>query len=542
MKQILALSLLLITFSYPLSIIAQNQRPPHFCGTSHDALELGFEKMMELRARYGDNVQMRAVAYIPLAVHAVAKSDGTGRVNEARLLDIIDNMNKTYAANGLEMQFYLKYLNLYNDDALYSAPNAFSGISKSFTQRKSDALNIYITNELGDGTISGSTQLGYYLNRASSESVLYTADWIFIKASEVVNGANATLEHEVGHFFSLPHTFRGFDDDPFRPSVANPCAPRSMNFRGTVVQTENYARTGTDANCSTAGDGFCDTQADYNLGFGWNTCNYTGIAKDPTCVSVDPDETNLMGYFPPSCTNKFSPMQKSAMMNDYSNNNARRYLRNGNITPSLINMTVPTLQLPANNSTTNAFTPISFDWTDVNGVTGGANKESGYIFEIATPFASFTANVHRILVTGSSLVLNSSNTPAGYLKANTRYHWRVRPYGTYKMGGDYTATSTFTTGSVNSVKEIEGIKDFSVSPNPTSAAQDLTISLSSDKAFTGLVKLYNIAGQLISTENRRFDIGYTTQTIDIQNFTKGVYVLTIESENGILNKKIVITD
>jgi hypothetical protein len=533
MRKILSCLLLIVCFAYPLSIFAQVARPKHFCGLSHDHQEILYKNMMELRARYGDIIQTRgAVSYVPMVLHLVANSSGVGRVSEPRLLDFINGLNATYARNGIELQFYIKYLNYINNTDLFEKPKTFDGISVANNNKRSDAMNIYFCGTIGDGTIQGGTELGVYFP---------TSDWIYVLNNEVNNGATPTIEHEIGHFFSLPHTFRGFDEEPFTASVARPCAPRTMNFRGDVITTENAARTGTDANCSTAGDGFCDTPADYNLGFNWSTCNYTGVAKDPTCVAVDPDEKNLMGYFPTSCTVNFSPMQKNAMMNDYMNSSRRQYIRNGNRIPSLTEMTEANLISPAHNSAVSSFTPINLDWSDVAGVTGGNFKESGYILEISTVI-SFLGNNVRILTPNSNVTLNSTNTPSGFLKASTRYYWRVRAYGTYRTGGSFSNYNSFVTGTANAVNEIQGIKDFTVSPNPTAAARQLSIALTTEKPISSVVKIYNVAGQVLINEIKRFDTGFSNQMLDIQGLNKGVYILTIEAENGILNKKVVVTE
>ena len=538
MNKILSLLFIIASISYPLTISAQT---PHVCGLTHDDQEVIYHKMMELRSRYGDNLQTRgAVAYVPLALHLTASTEGFNRVREAQLLTFIDSLNATYARNGIELQFYIKYMNYVNSTELNETPAALSGYSRANAQRKADAMNIYFCTDAGDGSIVGGTTLGVYYT-AVRGGLPYSADWIYIKNSEVAKGASPTIEHEIGHFFTLPHTFRGFDETPFKPTAAIPCAPKAVLYSGVSYNTENYVRTGTDANCSTAGDGFCDTPADYNLGFGWTTCNYNGIAKDPTCVAVDPDESNIMGYFPSSCSKTFSPMQKAAIMNDYTNNVARLYLRNGNQIPNQTAMTLPTLIAPANNATVTSFTPVNLDWSDVAGVTGGANKESGYVIEVST-FATFASNIASLVSTTSNVSLNSSNTPAGFLKANTTYYWRIRPYGTYKMGGNFTSNSIFTTGTANAVNEIQGIKDFTVSPNPTAASRSLNIALTSEKSLSGVVKMYNATGQVVINEVKRFDMGYSNQTIDIQGLSKGVYILTIEADNGVLNKKVVVTE
>lgn len=61
------------------------------------------------------------------------------------------------------------------------------------------------------------------------------------------------------------------------------------------------AKPGTNGklHCNQSADGFCDTPADYNLGFGFQGpgCVYTGCAKDPDNVKLDPNEANLMSYF-----------------------------------------------------------------------------------------------------------------------------------------------------------------------------------------------------------------------------------------------------
>ena len=128
-----------------ISIGAQNDKKLVSCGTSPDDLHSIFETMVENRTRYGNNVQTRgAVSYVPVCFHLVAKTDGTGRVNESKLLDMIDQWNKTYTANGLELQFYIKYLIYVDNDALYNTPRALSGANRSFIVKKADAMNVFI--------------------------------------------------------------------------------------------------------------------------------------------------------------------------------------------------------------------------------------------------------------------------------------------------------------------------------------------------------------------------------------------------------------
>ena len=64
--------------------------------------------------------------------------------------------------------------------------------------------------------------------------------------------------------------------------------------------------------------------------------------------------------------------------------------------------------------------------------------------------------------------------------------------------------------------------------------------MTSATAFDAQIKLFNTVGAWVKTEYRRFPIGVSSQEISISGLTIGTYILTIESEKGVLNKRIVI--
>lgn len=541
MKKTLLFGLLLLLFYPPLSINAQTQPRAMQCGTGTEDLHFIYENMLALREKHPHILQTRgAVAYVPVCFHLVAKTDGSGRVNESKLLDMIDQWNKTYLANGIELQFYIKYLNYVNNDALFDAPRALSGSNRAFAVRKSDAMNIFVCGTADDGTNPNSTTLAYYINRFSSDDAPYAADWVVMRYQEATRENSSTVEHEVGHLFGLPHTFNGFECTPFSPTQTSVCAPLNVNCNGRNYAVEKAARSGSDANCSTAGDGFCDTEPDYNFGFtqgtDWrntnNPCVYNGIAKDPTCVAVNPDEKNLMGYYI-GCQNKFSPMQVTAIKNDYTNNFYRRYLRDGNIAQSTAPVGEATLQIPVNNSTTAGYTRVDFDWSDVPGA-------YGYVFEVST-FASFTGNVRRFVVYSSNITLDSKNVGTAFLTANRNYYWQVRAFGRYVTGTNFAVSSKFTTGTVSSVNEIKSVENFTMSPNPVSSNQAVEVRLTAGEGFDAMLKWQNAAGQVVKTDKLRFDTGMNVQLVGVEGLNAGMYILTLESATGVLNKKVFVT-
>lgn len=530
---------LTILQAYPLSIKAQNTLSELPCGTPVKDLHTLYDNMMTLRSRYGSVLETRgAVSYIPVCFHIVGKNDGTGRVSEAKVLDMLDQWNKTYSANKLELQFYIKYFNHIDNTILYDTPLAFEGTSVAKTHKKSDAMNIFICGSAGGN--AGSTTLGYYQNRYYEVDPAYSIDWVVIRNDEAAKESSSTIEHEVGHFFTLPHTFHGFECTPFSPSTSNPCAPAAVNCNGAMFEVEKTVRTGSEANCSTAGDGFCDTPPDYNFGFtkgtDWNNnnnpCSYNGIAKDPTCIAINPDETNLMGYFT-KCSSKFSPLQVAAMRSDYLNNPNRKYLRDGNVAPSLTAVGLPTIVVPFANATTQSYNNIGFDWTDVQGA-------YGYVFEIS-PYLSFAVDVKRFVVYSSALTLTSKNVGSSFLVANKTYFWRVRAFGRYITNTSFTTGVKFTTGRVNALNEITGIDNLKVYPNPVKAAKTVELQFNSDKSFDAQIQLINTAGQVVKTHKTAFNAGFNAQLLDTEGVAQGLYILMVQSQEGVLTQKLVIT-
>jgi Secretion system C-terminal sorting domain len=524
MKKLYSISvLMLLAISLPLSIWAQKNA----CGTSKEDLHALGQQLLENRTK--EYLHTRGVVvYVPVCFHLVAKADGTGRIAEGRALDMLAGWNEIYASNNLDIQFYFKYFNYINDDNVYNSPRSIVPVNKMDAVRKLDAMNVYCVNS-ADGVGTAGQTLAYYTR---------DNDWIVCINQEVAKGKSSTIAHEVGHFFTLLHPFNGWETEPFHPTAAAPCAP--LISSGGVVATENVARTGVDANCSTSGDFMCDTREDYNFGYtrdlDWrnptNPCVYNGIAKDPKCVAVDPDETLLMGYFI-NCASTFTGEQKAAILKDYGTNARRAYLRNGNVTPYNQAIGVTTLQLPANASTTNAFNSIDFDWADVPGAVG-------YILEISTSQTNFDIG-RRIFINSatSQATLNSTNTGT-YLIASRTYYWRVRAFGSYKTLTDFTNNFSLNTGTSNAVNEIPGIGSFLISPNPVRETKEININLTSEKSFKAQVKIQNIAGQIMLQQVVNFESGSTNQTIDVKNLSQGMYILSIENEQGILNKKIVI--
>ena len=101
--------------------------------------------------------------------------------------------------------------------------------------------------------------------------------------------------HELGHYFGLPHTFSGWEGYD----------PEGTDYPWNVEYVDG-------SNCESAGDGFCDTPADF-IGDRWS-CPYDFNRVDPHGDPYYPDSSLFMSYANDNCVDRFSNEQISSMI------------------------------------------------------------------------------------------------------------------------------------------------------------------------------------------------------------------------------------
>lgn len=485
------------------------------CGLSTEDAQLITKRLLANREFAEQNpVDMRAPVYVPIKFHLVARNDGTGRVEESKVLDELCFLNQVFA--DLEIQFYIKDgFNYLDNTAVYSGSRtAEDGVMTA--RRVNNAMNVWVVDE---PDADNASVLGFYTVRK---------DWIVINRSEI-GGSSKALAHEIGHFFSLQHTHYGWDSKPWDSSVGNPAPVIAPD--GVPTEKAN------GSNCRTSGDFICDTPADYN-GLGWNSCNYTKGARDPDSTLIDPDETNYMSYFfgCPLSQQKFSDDQKRIIRADLLGGNScndclptpsRTYLQQS-FNPVTI-ATSPTLISPIGGQDAPGGGTVRLEWSFQTGV-------SAYIVEIDRA-PTFSIQPIRLIVQTPQVDIPN-------LVVGRRYYWRVRPYNSISTCNDLRSTvESFVASNTTSVNTIPFVRTWSVSPNPVSQSGDLELYLESQEAFDADIVLYGIAGQVVRPfASTRFQMGANRIALSTGGLSPGVYLLALSTDKGRLNQRVVVME
>jgi hypothetical protein len=93
----------------------------------------------------------------------------------------------------------------------------------------------------------------------------------------------------------------------------------------------------------------------------------------------------------------------------------------------------------------------------------------------------------------------------------------------------------------NSPIRVEGgttINNLDVYPNPSRDIFNVTFT--SEDVQDLDVRIINVIGEVVYTENLNKFVGEYTKQVDLATYTKGVYFLEITTDNGVINKKLIL--
>jgi hypothetical protein len=82
------------------------------------------------------------------------------------------------------------------------------------------------------------------------------------------------------------------------------------------------------------------------------------------------------------------------------------------------------------------------------------------------------------------------------------------------------------------------ITNLDVYPNPSRDV--FNISFTSESAQDLRVRVLNVVGEEVVSEELQQYIGEYTKQINLQDNAKGIYFLEIETDDGVINKKLIL--
>jgi len=254
---------------------------------------------------------------IPLAIHIVRRTDGSGGVSVASVLSAVDTLNQNFAPFNLQFDScnirFIDSTALFNTQLFFPSGNNVCGDPADGqrlavgSRNLAGKINIYVA------PMSTSRQAGSDGNLCTADDMFPNRSWtwrpsnatdnvlrqhIVLNSNSVTNGR--TLGHEVGHWLGLLHTHGASNN---RPAVG--------------VETTELV---DGSNCESTGDLVCDTPADPNLaGRVDSSCNYTGGSSliDANGSLFQPDATNRMSYTRGSCRSNWAQGQGFRMQAGY---------------------------------------------------------------------------------------------------------------------------------------------------------------------------------------------------------------------------------
>jgi hypothetical protein len=411
----------------------------------------------------------KSTQFVPLKVHIVGNSAGIGYYSITHLMSALCEINQRFAPVGFH--FYLAQPVTYiNDDALNRADfDAIYGVA--YEAKVPGMVNVYFHN-------AGSTWCGVYFG---------DLDIVLVKNSCQMPMAT-TLAHELGHFFGLPHTFLGWEGG------------------GTPSPSDIERLDGS--NCRTAGDGFCDTKADY-VSQRW-ACPLPYTLTDPIGQIFKPDSSLYMNYASDNCHSRFSTEQILSMQNDLQSRRISKVSALNNL------LTAPQKIAPLNLDSNVSSKNITFKWNAVP-------NAFAYHLQIAR-FGDWNfLNVDR-LVNDTFVQLD--------LFGNWPFAWRVKAISEGNTCTVFGSIDTFYTNeNVTNVYEVSEALITNISPNPIRKGELLSIT----PIENGVINIYQPQGKLMYSEAVNNSLSF-----QIPDWEQGVYFLEFVGSNRSFIKRFVI--
>jgi hypothetical protein len=442
------------------------------------------------------------IRYVAVAVHLVGTDNGEQIIPENKVLDAFCTLNRHFAESGI--QFYLSgSFRRINNNAFHEHSSGLTGLTMMNLHNVTGAVNTYFVRDAMDAC-------GYTLRDNSGLG-------IGIVLSDACTGINtSTWTHEMGHFFSLPHTFQGWERE-----AANYAVPAPARVGNIAVELAD------GKNCSTAGDGFCDTPADYLNGRWFCGPQATSqiVQFDPLGTAFRSDGTLFMSYAADPCPTRFSPLQQEAMRAHLKSIRID-LMQSARLSPDVSLRSEVQLLKPANTALVPNFQEVGVSWNKVSGA-------DSYLLELSfLPSFPFSTNLYLLQDTAFTI---------RDLKPARTYFWRVRPFNSLSTCRIFSQVRSFTTGNVTDTRNpADSGNELELFPNPVSVNHPLSMRMIAEKAGEITFELVDLTGKQAFTRNLEVVSGANTFSLGHIPMPPGTYLLRIWYSGKAFSRKLVI--
>jgi len=494
---------------FSINSYAQKMR----CSTDQDT---EFMKRLQRNVDNSFTQKAKVARFVPVELHLVADNDGSLTLTEDEIISKMCILNNRYA--DIEMHFYIAGINKIFNTTLNHRQGLASSRTLMRNNKNEDAMNIFLVNEILQNDFEPSGAAGYYTGGGND----------FIVMLQSTPGDDGyTMEHEIGHHFSLAHTHFGWEGDISQGSSSGGYNPLIHGDTVTIeIITGSTQAPPTEvelmdgSNCTTAGDRICDTPPDYGFGQACSCCTMRWDVWDRNGDMIIPMLDNIMSYSQNCPENFFTDGQRDAMFEDFDSP-LRSHLRTGEVTEYTPITEEVTITSPQVADKFDSFDGVLIEWDAV------LNAET-YVVNISG---------------GQQLRYETSDTEMYIeeLEPSSLYFVDVKAYNKFGTGCQNSIRVFFETGTGStSTNETESINDINIYPNPVKNAEDLVIDYNSDKNIVSKIRLHNLQGKVVELINTTFAAGNNKFKINTSALISGLYILEIETEEGIISEKIIV--
>lgn len=498
-----------LTFSLLLIFCLQSQAQQDRCGTIET--EESSKYLIANKAHWNSpHVLSSEPRFIPVTFHLIANNSGVGRISEDRVLSSLCLLNRRYVEAGVDIHFYLKDFNRINSTLMYDESR--DAASEMVSAKDASSMNIYIVNVIppSSPTSPGNT-LGFYSPGG---------DFIVMQKANM-GDAGYTIEHEIGHFFTLRHTHYGWEDMSYNPNDY----PEKITF-GEIGSSQTggtaFVELVDRSNCELAGDLLCDTPADYGVGFECGCCVMPWTVLDAKCDTLVTMMNNIMSYSGNCDIYEFTDDQRSAINASYESDR-RAYLRVNEVTEFDPIESAVELISPEASEKVETYDNVKLSWEPVpNAETYKVTVNNTDVYE----------------VTDTEITITN-------LQPNFLFNqWSVQAFNKFGGGCFDAPTRLFATGTSSvAVIEIDEVSSFKLFPNPNTENRATQLELVTTNKFTADINLLDLSGKVVFTKRQvNIQQGDNLITLPTEQLTTGLYILEINSDHGKITEKLMIQD